>query len=113
MVLIFTPIPGEMIQFDEHIFQMELKPPTNNFIKISAYHFHQNRILNARTLKLLVGVVNLFGFLFTFWSSIFLLLQPCFVGPHLPLIFSRCNNVQKLQELLQCSPWWLFDVRDS
>ena len=25
---LFTPIPGEMIQFDEHIFQNELKPPT-------------------------------------------------------------------------------------
>ena len=29
--VIFTPIPGEMIQFDEHIFQMHgLKPPTSS-----------------------------------------------------------------------------------
>ena len=29
---VFTPIPGEMIQFDEHIFQTELKPPALLFV---------------------------------------------------------------------------------
>ncbi len=26
--ILFSPLPGEMIQFDEHIFQIGLKPPT-------------------------------------------------------------------------------------
>ena len=31
---IFTPIPGEMIQFGEHFFQMGWKPPTRKNLKL-------------------------------------------------------------------------------
>ena len=35
-IFIFTPILGEMIQFDEHIFQVGVeKPPTSNILNMT------------------------------------------------------------------------------